>query len=392
MSMSRRAGRLSHGRLAIFATSVAAIATIVAAGVVGTSGTALASSRRSSAPTAAKKFTIVLDNYYAGNEWRVEMEKIAQAMAKSDTPYKGNVVFKIIDSQNDPTSQITTLNDIIATDPSAILIDAASPTALNGVVQKACNQHIVVVSFDSLVTNTCAYRVDEDASALYSANASWLFKTLKGKGGVSEDVGIPGSPLSTDSINAFKAQQKKYPGIKVVGTYAGSYAPGPNETGIADLIAAGKTINGIYVAGGGSYGALQALLNAHHAFVPITNFGDIGTQTIQAAKQYLGKGLQMQFASNPPTLSGYALEVAWAVLNKQSPDVASWGLRRGPDAKYVLLPSVVFNTNGVTSGVANVETLPATQLYALLNKSLPSDAQLPISIAQAPVTQAQVFG
>jgi len=146
------------------------------------------------------------------------------------------------------------------------------------------------------------------------------------------------------------------------------------------------------VAGGGSYGALQALLNAHHAFVPITNFGDIGTQTIQAAKQYLGKGLQMQFASNPPTLSGYALEVAWAVLNKQSPDVASWGLRRGPDAKYVLLPSVVFNTNGVTSGVANVETLPATQLYALLNKSLPSDAQLPISIAQAPVTQAQVFG
>jgi len=374
-------------RLRRSAALAVALAAVLVVGL-----TAASSSARTAQPAATKAaaFSIVLNNNYTGNEWRVEMEKIAQAMATSDNPYKGHVSFKIVDSQNDPSSQITTLNDIIATHPNAILIDAASPTALNGVVQKACSAGIVVVSFDSLVTNKCAYRVDEDASSLYSANSAWMFKTLRGEGSVAEDIGIAGAPLSTASINAFKAQQAKYHGIKVVGTYQGSYAPGPNQKAIADLLAAGKTIDGIYVAGGGSFGAIQALINAKHPFVPVTNFGDIGTQTIQFAQKYSHSGLSMQFASNPPTLSGYALQVAWAALNHQSPFV--WGMRQGKDSKEVLLPSVVYNTNGIKSGVANVTTLPATQLYKLLKPSLPSDTQMPYSIAQAPVTQAQVFG
>jgi ribose transport system substrate-binding protein len=371
---------------------VVAILAVLVVGLAASSGSATTNSRRETAAQNAGKFTIVEDNNYTGNEWRVETETLAKAMATFDAPYKGQVVFKEIDSENDPSSQIATLNDIIATKPSAILMDASSPTALDGVIQKACNDHIIVVSFDQLVTNKCAYRVDENASALYAANASWLFRTLKGKGDVSEDIGLPGNPLSTDSIDSFAAQHKKYPGITVVGTYAGGYAPGPNESGIADLLAGGKTINGIYVAGGGSYGAIQALIQAHHVFVPICNYGDIGPQTIKAAESDAPHGLAMQLAQNPPTLSGYALEIAWAVLHQQSPVVKSWGMLPGTDPRDVILPAVVYNTNGIKSGVPNVETLPASDLYKLLKKSLPSDASLPFSIPQAPVTQNQVFG
>ena len=57
----------------------------------------------------------------------------------------------------------------------------------------------------------------------------------------------------------------------------------------------------------------------------------------------------------------------------------------------LLLPVQVYNTNGISSGVPGVKLFS----YKVLLKAygnLPSDAEVPLSIPQCPVTTAEALG
>jgi ribose transport system substrate-binding protein len=49
---------------------------------------------------------------------------------------------------------------------NAIVINAASPDALNGAVKEACDAGVTVVSFDGIVTEPCAWRIAVDFKQL----------------------------------------------------------------------------------------------------------------------------------------------------------------------------------------------------------------------------------
>ncbi len=61
-------------------------------------------------------------------------------------------------------TQAAQIQNLILQGYNAIVIDAASPEALNGAVKQACDAGIVVVSFDGIVTEPCAYRVRSSTS------------------------------------------------------------------------------------------------------------------------------------------------------------------------------------------------------------------------------------
>ena len=335
---------------------------------------------------AQKTFRIVLSNNFVGNQWRIEMQNIAKAMAANNAPFKGKVKLDVIDAEGTPTAQIQSLNNIIATHPDAILLDSASPTALNPVVQKACTAGIVVVTFDQVANAPCAYKVSADNQALFEANAYWLAKTLKGKGNIAQDLGLPGAPVSAYSHKAAAKVFSKYPGMKIVASYEGGYAPGPSNQKMAAILSSGKKLDGIFGVAGVD-GAVQAFLDAKAKLVPGVNFGDTSPHLLQLVDANKGKGLQFQFAENPPTLSGYALKVAWQVLNKQSPVV--WGMNTGSDPKVLLLKVRVYNSNGIK--VPGAQVLSYKVLLKAYGK-LPGDTQLPLSIPESPVTPQQALG
>jgi ABC-type sugar transport system substrate-binding protein len=58
--------------------------------------------------------------------------------------------------------QVSQMNGLILRHVDAIAINAASPTALNGVIEKACAVGIKVVAFDSIATSPCCYKLDFD--------------------------------------------------------------------------------------------------------------------------------------------------------------------------------------------------------------------------------------
>ena len=54
---------------------------------------------------------------------------------------------------------------------------------------------------------------------------------------------------------------KKYPDIEVIGNYNGEYALGPEQAGVASLLAAHPDVDGILTQGYGT-GAMKALTDA----------------------------------------------------------------------------------------------------------------------------------
>lgn len=333
-----------------------------------------------------KTYKIVLSNNFVGNQWRIEMQNIAKAMAENNAPYKGRVELDVQVAEGDPTAQINSLNSIIATKPDAILIDAASPTALNPVIKKACTQDIVVVSFDQPVTEKCAYRISTDTGPQFNSNASWLVKTMKGKN-VVQDLGLPGVPLSQiskkEADEVFKAND-----LNVLATYEGNFAPGPSKQAMAPILAANSDIDGVYTNAGAD-GVVEAFTQAKRQLVPMVNTGDISVRMINLVKEHKAKGLEFQFALLPPTFGGYAMDLAFRVLEGESPVNEEFGTKPGADDKAVLLPLQAYNTNGVAT--EGVEVLPFEQLVKD-SEGLADDVQLPYSIPESPVTKEQALG
>jgi ribose transport system substrate-binding protein len=261
------------------------------------------------ATAQGKKYTIYLSNNFVGNDWRQQMERVAQVSVDKG-PLKGRVDLKIENVDNAAQAQINSLNNIIRAKPDAILIDASSAEALNPTIKKACDAGIVVISFDQVVTEPCAYALESDWNRIPAVLAEWLVKQLDGKGKVFVDRGLAGVPISAQLENGYMEVLKKYPGIEVIGNYNGNYALGPEQEGVASLLAAHPQVDGVLTQGYGT-GALKALQDAGRPIVPVTAFSYNGTAVtcLQTA------GAKCILGSNPAYLSSEAIKMAVDILD-----------------------------------------------------------------------------
>ncbi|MDD3921802.1 MAG: hypothetical protein PHO41_11585, partial [Eubacteriales bacterium] len=70
-------------------------------------------------------YKIALSNSYMGNDWRQQMERIAEYVASTE-PYASRCELTIYNCSNDAQSQSDSIDAIVAQGYDAILIDAAS--------------------------------------------------------------------------------------------------------------------------------------------------------------------------------------------------------------------------------------------------------------------------
>jgi ribose transport system substrate-binding protein len=262
--------------------------------------------------TAANKYTIYLSNNFLGNDWRQQMERVAKVSVKKG-PLKGRVDLHVENVETTVQAQINSLNNIIRRRPDAILVDAGSASALNPTLHRACAQGILVISFDQIVTEPCAYKMESDWNAIPRVLAAWLAKQLGGKGQVFMDLGLAGAPISAQISNGYKAVLKKYRGIKVVGTFNGQYALGPEQSGVASLLSAHPDVDGILTQGYGT-GALKALKQAGKKPVPVTAFS-YNTSAVTCLKVHA----KCILGANPAWLSSQAIKLAVDVLDRKQP-------------------------------------------------------------------------
>ena len=208
----------------------------------------LAAGYAGSSSAADKKFTIYVSNNYIGNPWRAQMENAIQGLANRPE-YKDKVNLVIVNSENTVTSQTASLQTIIRKKPDGILIDAASPTALNPTVEAACAAGIVVYTFDQTLTAPCAVQVRQEDKTHAENMARWLAAAIGEKGDVLVDEGIPGAPSSVIRTEAYKRVLGEFPNINIVGTYIGNGAPGPELQQVSALLASHRNVVGVVTEG-----------------------------------------------------------------------------------------------------------------------------------------------
>jgi ribose transport system substrate-binding protein len=324
---------------------------------------------------ADKKYTIYLSNNFVGNDWRQQMLRSAD-VAVTKPPLAGRVELKVEVVDTTIQAQINSLNNIIRSKPDAILIDAGSAEALNPTIQKACDAGILVIAFDQIVTADCAYTMESDWGRAPQVEAEWIVKKLGGKGEIFVDRGLAGAPISAQLENGFEGVIKKYPDIKITGYFNGNYALGPEQEGVASLLAAHPKVDAIFVQGYGA-GAIKALQDAGRPIVPVT--GSPFNQTTTACLQT--PGAQCILAPNPAYLSAEALKLAVEILDGKK-----------PAEKHVLLRNAFLTTDPQPSELFPDATMTKIEVGKNAFPDMPPGLFLPVSPDWLEITPNEASG
>ena len=257
---------------------------------------------------------IALSNSYAGNSWRQQMLKMWDLAAKDAIGSGAIAKTKVVNSNNSAPQQASQISDLTLEGWKAIVIDAASPTALNGVIQQACSAHIVVVVFDSLATAPCAYKVAYNYVDMGKIEADYVAKRLDGKGNVLEVRGIAGTSVDNDIHQGIVEGLAKYPGIKLVGSVHGNWTQSIAQKEVAGLLPSLPKVDAVVTQGGDGYGTFQAFKAAGRP-TPLIIMGNrqdelsLWTELARAPGGY-----QTISLSSAPGVSSIAFWVAQQVL------------------------------------------------------------------------------
>ena len=202
---------------------------------------------------------IALSNAFYGNTWRHQMVESFQAVA-GQAKAKGLISdYVILNGDGSVNQQMSQMSDLILKHVNAIVIDAASETALNGIIAKACAAGITVLAFDSIASAPCAYKLNFDFSGYPAQLTEGVVHLIGDKGNIIVVRGVKGSAPDHDIYETQMATLKKFPDVKVLATVYGQATTSVAQSAVANVLPSLPHIDGVLTQGGGDdYGIAQA--------------------------------------------------------------------------------------------------------------------------------------
>jgi len=185
---------------------------------------------------AQEKFKVFLSMSYIGNDWQAEAANMLKALAVHSSMID-KVDLQVQVAGPSAQKQIQQINAMVRAGAKAIIVYPISPTALNGAVKNACEKGVVVVAYDSIITEPCAYNVHIDQKQWGIKSAEWLVDKLGGKGKVVMINGVPGTTVDTLRIEGAKEVFAKNPGIEVVAEANGMWSQAVGRTELSKILA-----------------------------------------------------------------------------------------------------------------------------------------------------------
>lgn len=308
----------------------------------------LAASAVASAAVATgdtSKDKIALSNSYAGNTFRQQQLK-SWAEVATQAKKAGLVADApaYTTAENQATEQAQQIQNLVLQGYKAIVINAASPTALNGSVKQACAAGVVVVSFDGIVTEPCAYRIAADFHKMGAEQVDFLAKQLNGKGNLLEVRGLAGVSVDDEIHQGIVDEIKKYPGMKIVGSVYGQWTQTVAQKEVAGILPSLPQIDGVVTQGGDGYGVAQAF-RAGGRKVPTIILGNRQEELAWWQQQGVGTYKTMSIAADPGS-STFAFWAAQQILagNKLPHDMSLPTLTVTPESLPTVLPKTAPGT------------------------------------------------
>lgn len=281
-----------------------------AAAVAMSAGMAAAETELSD--TSGKR--IALSNNYAGNSWRQAMleswEEVTSKAAKNGVVAAADA---FTTSENQATEQAAQIQNLILQGYDAIVLNAASPTALNGAVRTACDAGVIVVSFDGIVTEPCAWRIAVDFKQMGREQVEYLATRLPDGGNLLEIRGLAGVFVDDEISAGIHDGVEANPQFEVVGSVHGDWAQDVAQKAVSGILPSLPEIKGVVTQGGDGYGAAQAF-EAAGRDMPIIVLGNRQDEMQWWAGMRDESGYETLSLSIAPGVSTLAFWVAQQVL------------------------------------------------------------------------------
>ena len=266
------------------------------------------------ADTAAKR--IALSNNYAGNSWRQAMltswDKIGKAAVEAGIVAAADA---FTTAENQATEQAAQIQNLILQGYDAIVVNAASPTALNGAVKEACDAGITVVSFDGIVTEPCAWRIAVDFKQMGRNQLDFLAKKIPDGGKLLEIRGLAGVFVDDEIHAGITEGLATHANFEVVGSVNGDWAQDVAQKAVAGILPSlPADIVGVVTQGGDGYGAAQAFAAAGRP-MPTIIMGNREDELKWWKEQKDANGYETYSVSIAPGVSTLAFWVAQQILD-----------------------------------------------------------------------------
>jgi ribose transport system substrate-binding protein len=258
---------------------------------------------------------IALSNNYAGNSWRQAMltswETITGPAVESGVVAAADA---FTTAENQATEQAAQIQNMILEGYDAIVVNAASPTALNGAIKEACDAGIIVVSFDGIVDEPCAWRIAVDFEEMGRQQVEYLAGKLPEGGNLLEIRGLAGVFVD-DAISAgIHAGVEQFPQFTIVGSVHGDWAQDVAQKAVAGILPSLPPLVGVVTQGGDGYGAAQAIAAAG-LDMPTIIMGNRQDELAWWAEQKAANGYETMSVSIAPGVSTLAFWVAQQILD-----------------------------------------------------------------------------
>ncbi len=276
----------------------------------GTAAAALAMAF-SGAAWAQDTYTIGISNTVQGNGWREEMICAMKAQALDSGAVES---LNIAHRNTDAAGQLEDIRNLIQAGVDAIVVNPASPEAVNPAIKEATDAGIVVVAVDQAVTEPTAYLLANNQEEYGYRGARWLFQHLGGQGNIVYMRGAAGAPADTDRDRGVRRALQEFPNIKIVAETQTGWDQATGVQQINDFLATGQQVNGVWTSGIDNV-IVDAFKTAGRPFVPI-----VGADNSGFVQQLLAEeGLEGAAVTNPAAIGAAGLKIAFDVLDGKNP-------------------------------------------------------------------------
>lgn len=280
-------------------------------------------------------FRIAVVNGHTGIPWREQMIKSVKAWAARAENAGDIAELNVISTGADVAAQIAAIDNFIQSGYDAIAFIAVNPQAFDGVIRRAEEAGVVLVSFDNPVDSPNVLRITPEWVEFEAIKAkSVIDQMAEPKGTILEIRGIQGNSTDRDRHVGVQQVLANYPDIKVVEV-VGNWDTGTVQKVTADAIAVHGQFSA-FICQHGCRGVTNAMEAAGHPNVPVGGDAENGFVKALATGSIPGISVSTSPGQGPlavraaiALLKGEALP---ALVNLPTPYVETADM--APDVNY----------------------------------------------------------
>ncbi len=257
-------------------------------------------------------YTIGLSNCSTNNAWASLYIETAKWEAQKHSEIKDLI---ITDANNDPSKQLSDIEDLIAQNVDAIIVRPCTADAGVPAIKSAMQSGIPVF-ISNRGTSTTSY-VSEQATNMKDIGknqGTWLAAQLNDAGNIVSIEGTAGSAPQAERYEGAMDVLSQYPDIKVLARQSTDWNRAQAKTAMENFIQAYPNINGVLAQSGAiSMGVVEALDEAGEAACSIPVTGD----DYNGFMKWVKTNQCGMITTNPTWCSGASIMAALMTLNGQ---------------------------------------------------------------------------